>query len=72
MESFNQDKHQLVNGGSVILPVYNFKKGEREYSNKYLSLGDKDIVIVKGIHALNEKISMAIRYYYKYRIFIVH
>lgn len=70
VESFNRDMHQLLNGEKVNLPVYNFKVGEREYSNNYLQLGAKDIIIVEGIHALNEKMSIAIDNNDKYRIFI--
>lgn len=70
IELFNRQMNSLLNGESVILPKYNFKTGKREYRDKALTLGKKGVVIIEGIHALNDKLSMAIDNNDKYRIYL--
>ena len=47
---------KLLKGVSVVTPTYNFITGKKEFINN-LKLEENDILIVEGLHALNEEIS---------------
>ena len=70
VEQFNKDMIALLNGKEVELPTYNFKTGKREYKGNILKLGDDDILVIEGIHGLNEKMSYALPAESKYKIYI--
>lgn len=57
IKQLNQDLKDLKDGKKVVLPTYNFKKGKREYINDSIELGDNDIIIIEGIHCLNDKLT---------------
>ena len=67
---FNKNLSQLLEGKKVSLPTYNFMTRKREYNNKYLQLGDNDLIIVEGLHALNDELTMSIDNKQKYKIYI--
>lgn len=52
---FKDIMSRLFRGENVEMPVYNFLKGEREYRGDYLQLGEEDILVIEGIHCLNER-----------------
>jgi uridine kinase len=70
VEQFNQDMLALLDGREVELPVFNFKTGHREYRGDYLKLGPEDILVIEGIHGLNDKLSYALPREYKFKIYI--
>ena len=53
---FNQDMEDLLQGKTVSMPTYNFITGRREYKGNFLRLGPEDILVIEGIHCLNEKL----------------
>ena len=61
---------KLLAGERVELPAFNFKIGQREYRGDYLELGEEDILVIEGIHGLNEKMSYALPEESKYKIYI--
>ena len=65
---FNDDMIALMNGETIELPYYNFKTGKREYRGDMLNIGPKNILIVEGIHCLNERFSWAIPHDQKYKV----
>ncbi len=67
---FNQHMKALLDGERVELPYYNFISGEREYRGEFLKLGADDILIIEGIHALNENMSYALPKENKFKIYI--
>ena len=67
---FNKHLLKLLAGEKVLLPEYNFVLGEREYKNKHLQLGENDIVIIEGLHALNPELTLAIDDSNKFKIYI--
>lgn len=67
---FNKNLTDLLNGKKVNMPSYNFVLGKREYKNNYLTLKDKDIIIVEGLHALNDELTKSIDKDNKYKIYI--
>lgn len=70
VEQFNRDMTALLAGESVQLPTFNFKTGKREYSGKVTKLGENDILVIEGIHGLNEKMSYSLPAESKYKIYI--
>ena len=66
---FNEHLIKLLNGEEVTVPTYNFVLGKREYHNK-LKLKDKDIIVIEGLHALNDKLTSSIKRENKFKIFI--
>lgn len=67
---FNQDMTRLLAGERVELPSFNFKIGKREYKGDYMQLEESDILVIEGIHGLNEKMSYALPEESKYKIYI--
>ena len=70
VEQFNKDMLALLNGERVELPVFNFKTGLREYKGDFLKLGKDDILVIEGIHGLNDKLSYALPAESKFKIYI--
>ncbi|MCD7725561.1 MAG: nucleoside kinase [Clostridiales bacterium] len=70
VEQFNQDMSELLAGRSVRLPTFNFKTGRREYISRPSTLGEEDILVIEGIHGLNEKMSYSLPAESKYKIYI--
>ena len=70
VEQFNQDCVRLLNGETVELPTFNFKKGAREYNGNFLKLGDGDVLVIAGIHCLNDQFTHALPKESKYKIYI--
>lgn len=70
IDLFNKNLSDLLEGKKVNLPTFNFVLGKREYNGNYLQLGEKDIIIVEGLHALNDELTMSISKEQKYKIYI--
>ena len=70
VEQFNKDMSDLLAGKAVQLPTFNFKTGKREYTGKVTELGVDDILVVEGIHGLNEKMSHSLPSESKFKIYI--
>ena len=70
VEQFNKDMLALLNGERVELPVFNFKTGLREYKGDFLQLGPEDVLVIEGIHGLNDKLSYALPAESKFKIYI--
>lgn len=70
LEQFNQDMIDLLNHKTVEIPFYNFKTGRREYKGNYKTLGKDDILVIEGIHGLNDELSYALPKESKFKIYI--
>lgn len=70
VEQFNTDMTRLLAGETVDMPSFNFKTGKREYRGKQLSLGKDDILVIEGIHGLNDRLSYTLPEESKYKIYI--
>ncbi len=70
LKTFNDDMARLLNGETIDVPVFNFITGEREYKGNMLKLGEKGMLIVEGIHALNDQMSYLIPSENKFKIYI--
>lgn len=67
---FNRDMTALLKGKTVDMPHFDFVRGERVYRGDYLTLGKQDILIIEGIHGLNDKMSSSLPSSSKYRVYI--
>lgn len=70
VERFNEDMSALRQGKVVEIPSFNFKTGKREYKGDYMQLGPEDILVIEGIHGLNDKLSYSLPRESKYKIYI--
>lgn len=70
IELFNKNMTDLVLGKTVELPIFNFKTGQREYKGKSKTLGKDDILVIEGIHGLNDKLSYSLPKESKFKIYI--
>lgn len=70
VRQFNEDMVKLLAGERVELPTFNFKTGKREYRGNYKQLGADDILVIEGIHGLNDKLSYALPLESKFKIYI--
>lgn len=70
LKLLDQDLNTLLSGGEVELPYYNFKTGKREYKGNYLKLGEEDILVMEGIHGLNDRLSRCIPRESCYKVYI--
>lgn len=57
IDLFQTCLQRLLREEAVYLPVYHFKKGERQWRKEPLQLQEKDILIIEGIHGLNPCVS---------------
>lgn len=69
-ELFNNDMCALLEGKRVELPTFNFVTGKREYKGNFKQLGPDDVLVIEGIHGLNDKMSYALPAESKYKIYI--
>ena len=70
VEQFNKDMSDLLAGKKVEFPSFNFKTGKREYKGNFQQLGPDDILVIEGIHGLNDKLSYSLPRESKFRIYI--
>ena len=70
VRQFNVDMNGLLNGETVELPYYNFKTGRREYRGDRLRLGKDEILVIEGIHCLNDRLSYTLPKENKFKIYI--
>ena len=70
LEQFNKDMTALLNGEAVQIPDFNFVSGRREYKGNFLKLGPEDILVIEGIHGLNDALSYSLPRESKFKIYI--
>lgn len=70
IELLNNHISRLLSGEEVEIPTFNFKVGHKEYKGNTLKLGNNDILVMEGIHCLNEKLTPLIPSNQKYKIYV--
>ncbi len=70
LKLFNDQLTALLNGEEVSLPTFDFTTGSRRYDGNMAKLGENQVLIVEGIHGLNEKLTEAIPRENKFKIYI--
>ncbi len=66
----NKDLQRLMEGETVEIPHFNFVTGTREYKGRTITLAPGDVIVMEGIHGLNDKVSERIAKKDKFKIFI--
>ena len=69
-EAFNNDLMRLLKGEKVNIPTFNFITGTREYHNHYIKLKENSIILIEGLHSLNDDLTPGIPDKYKYKIYL--
>lgn len=69
-EYLQKDLVKLLNGEEVEVPEYNFVTGRREFNGKILKLGERSVLLIEGLHALNPRLTEKVPDKEKFRIFI--
>jgi len=70
LDLFNEQLIDLMAGEEVQIPVYNFKEGSREYTREPVRLTNDHIIIIEGIHGLNDELTANIPQVNKFKIYI--
>ena len=71
IEQFNKDLMALLRGEQVEIPKFNFVSGKSEYGkNNFLRIGREDVLVIEGIHCLNDELTYTIPMDDKYRVYI--
>lgn len=69
-EYLQKDLVKLLNGEEVEVPEFNFVTGRREFNGKNLKLGERSVLLIEGLHALNPRLTDKVPEKEKFRIFI--
>ncbi len=70
LEYLNMQLNQLLDGEQVELPQYDFSRGLRRRSNTYVKLGKDSIIVMEGIHGLNDTLTSEVPANRKVRVYI--
>ena len=67
---FEEQIKSLLEGEEVNLPYYDFEKGVSSFRKDKTKINKNDIIVVEGIHALNDSLVTNIDSKYKFKIYI--
>ena len=67
---FNDHLIKLLNGEEIKVPTFNFSKGSKEYKGNTMKLAEDEILVIEGIHCLNDELTALIPKEQKYKIYI--
>lgn len=70
LELFNNHLTRLLNGERVEMPQFDFLEGTKKYNGKYLQLKDDEVLVIEGIHCLNDRLTSSIPKDQKFKIYI--
>lgn len=70
LDLFNEHMQKLLSGEEVLLPKYDFTKGKQVFANDYLKLEQGDILLIEGIHTLNDELTKYVPRENKYKIYL--
>ena len=70
VDLFNRNIISLLKGEEVDLPTFNFKTGHKEFGKRITSIKRSQIIVIEGIHALNDQLTPQIRQHQKFKIFV--
>ena len=70
LDLFNKQLNQILNGEEVSVPTYNFVEGKKEYKGRLIKLKENDIILIEGLHCLNEALTSTIPKDAKLKVYI--
>lgn len=66
----NNDLLKLLEGKEIDMPIFNFHEGKKEYRGNKMQLGEDEVLIMEGIHCLNDELTFLIPKEQKFKIYI--
>lgn len=70
IELFNSQMSALLRGEEVSMPTFNFLTGKKEYKGNTMRLGADDVLVIEGIHCLNDALSYSLPKENKFKIYL--
>ena len=70
LELFNDHLTKLLNGEEIEMPEFDFKVGTKRYNGKKMKLEKDEVLVIEGIHCLNDKLTSSIEKDQKYKVYI--
>lgn len=70
VKKFDEDINALLKGEEVNLPTFDFITGKRVYNDRKVKLDERSIILIEGLHALNDDLTPSIDEAYKYKIYL--
>ncbi len=70
LDLFKELIDKLLNGEEVIFPTFNFVSGKKEYGNKKVKMSENSIILMEGLHALNDRLLPNISKNKKYKVYL--
>ncbi len=70
LDMINRDLTRMLNGEKVEVPHFNFVKGEKEYKGRTIEMHEEDVLVIEGIHGLNDLVTKEVSSDVKFKIFI--
>ena len=69
-ELLNSDIMKLLNGEEIQAPTFNFQTGHKEYLGNTMKLAEDEILVMEGIHCLNDELTYLIPKEQKFKVYI--
>ena len=70
LKLFNEHLTKLINGEEIEVPTFDFKDGTKIYNGNKMKLGENDILVIEGIHSLNDRLTSTIPKENKFKIYL--
>lgn len=70
LKLFNDHLHRLINGETIEVPTFDFMIGSKKYTGETMTLKDDEVLIIEGIHCLNDRLTSDIPKEVKYKVYI--
>ncbi len=70
LKLFNSHLNKLLNGEEIEMPEFDFKEGKKKYNGKKMKLNKDEILVIEGIHCLNDRLTSSIPMEQKYKVYI--
>lgn len=67
---FNENLKDLLEGKETEIPIFNFHTGNREKVGRKMKMEKNQIIVIEGIHGLNEKLTESIEHKNKFKIYV--
>lgn len=70
LKLLNRHLKDLIGGKKVVIPEYNFALGKKEYENEGTKLGDNAIILMEGLHCINDAMTPDLESELKYKVYL--
>lgn len=70
INKFNSDINLLLQGEEIELPSFDFVTGKRIYTGNKCKMQENSVILIEGLHALNDDLTPSIDPRYKYKIYL--